>query len=324
MGGKKETDKESLKEYKEKNRIDDKIDNKAEDKTETKPDAGEKQYVSMYAPDWRRMAELIEKAKGSDRSMNQFARDCGLSPAYFTRIKKGTVAKPLPDQIIKVMVDNADNPGGNLYDSFMRANGKATAAEKQDEEKRITELRQLREKKVSNELLIKDILTEEISYRNHMFQLINSVHRAHEFPKSRFGLVSTSSFAVKIQGIEPEYWNFTINDGESILYIPDEKRKKAFENPRLILKDSMMLYAHLFLKDAWEPELLRQIKTSYVFYNEEIFKIFCDNFKDIRVNSNISFIMIDLEKRKIIKEEKLTRTNGNKCYSILDEDIVSY
>lgn len=51
----------------------------------------DKKYVSISVPDWNMMAELVEKAKGKDRTMGKYAEDCGFSPGILAGERAKTV-----------------------------------------------------------------------------------------------------------------------------------------------------------------------------------------------------------------------------------------
>ncbi|SNU09761.1 Helix-turn-helix [Lachnospiraceae bacterium] len=65
-------------------------------------------------------SELLEKAKGG-RSQNEFARDCGISPAYLNRyIKKKVEKPPIPSTINKIAKASVNNIA---YKDFLFAAG---------------------------------------------------------------------------------------------------------------------------------------------------------------------------------------------------------
>ena len=84
----------------------------------------EKTYVQTYVPDKDRLADLLVRARGRDRFMADFARECGCSPASFTRITKKLITRPLNDALIEEIAKNAAPDSGVDLDMLMRANGK--------------------------------------------------------------------------------------------------------------------------------------------------------------------------------------------------------
>ena len=46
-------------------------------------DINESHWVQQYLPDFDELSQLINTAKGAERTMSQFAEECGVSPATF-------------------------------------------------------------------------------------------------------------------------------------------------------------------------------------------------------------------------------------------------
>ncbi len=73
----------------------------------------------------KEVADLIEKAKGKNRSYADYAKLTGVSTASFSRMKKGDYL-PSPKTIRNLTSEAADPQGGVTYDEMMRAAGYVT------------------------------------------------------------------------------------------------------------------------------------------------------------------------------------------------------
>ena len=102
----------------------------AEDITGNKENKDNKNMNSFSARRKSRIAELVERAKGDDRSYRKYADDAGISSAALTRMRKGDYI-PKPDTIEKLTSEKARPRGGVTFDEMMLAAG--YAVERKDE-----------------------------------------------------------------------------------------------------------------------------------------------------------------------------------------------
>lgn len=71
--------------------------------------------------DKNRFAILLEKAKGKERSINKYAKECDISSAHISRLIRGLVnTPPTPDTILRLS-SVANN--GVTYNELMNAAG---------------------------------------------------------------------------------------------------------------------------------------------------------------------------------------------------------
>lgn len=68
-----------------------------------------------------RFAYLLRKAKGPERSLNQYALDSGVSAAHISRLMRGLLDAPPTPQTIEKLAEFAY--GGVTYEQFMEAAG---------------------------------------------------------------------------------------------------------------------------------------------------------------------------------------------------------
>ena len=116
-------------------------------------------------------AELLNKAKGDNRSLNSFASDAGVSPAYISRlIRKLVETAPSPDIISKI-ADNSHNDEVS-YNKLMQAAGHLRLT---PEEKKLENASEY-DDKLFHITVIKRLLGDEklakISFDDKFFDLI--------------------------------------------------------------------------------------------------------------------------------------------------------
>lgn len=74
--------------------------------------------------DKNKFALLLRKAKGPERSLNQYAIDSGVSSAHISRLLRGLLDTPPTPQTIEKLAEHAF--GGVTYEQFMEAAGYGT------------------------------------------------------------------------------------------------------------------------------------------------------------------------------------------------------
>lgn len=82
-------------------------------------------YCRIEEPNIDYLSYLTNKAKGSKRSINEFAKDCGVSPSTISRIINKKNTTPNSDRLIKAIADNADIDSEVTLDMLLEAHGLA-------------------------------------------------------------------------------------------------------------------------------------------------------------------------------------------------------
>ena len=84
----------------------------------------DREYVQTRIPDKQRLSELLGQCKGSDRTMAQYAEECGtISPSTLSRILNGKITKPLTLELLKTIYDHRDKNANVSFYSLCTANG---------------------------------------------------------------------------------------------------------------------------------------------------------------------------------------------------------
>ena len=80
-------------------------------------------YYRKYDQDMETLADLTKRAKGDERSINEFARVCGVSPSTISRLINKKNTTPNKDSLIKAIADNAVPESGVTLDMLLQAHG---------------------------------------------------------------------------------------------------------------------------------------------------------------------------------------------------------
>lgn len=260
------------------------------------------EYIEVSRPDKEQLAEYLKQAKGENRTMAEFAKVCKLASAStFSRIMNKKITKSLPAKLIEAIVENAENPENISLEAVMRANGMMLQSEWEREGYR----RRSEERRSTNEA-IKRIIVNELYARGCMLRVYPSLPY-EEFAESKFFLHWQSNMAVTVQGYEPKFWNFLI-----YVSYPD-RYGYVNENRRYghIMSD-MIEHRHvIFLRDMWEPEAFKDVKHTFVFAEEELYNIFSDFAMRIKVNNDMSVLLIDTARHRVVEEKMIPRHGQN-------------
>ena len=274
-------------------------------------------YVQAVEIDHMKLKYFLEKAKGYGRTMSEFAKDCGVSPATFSRVMHDKNRRPLAPELIQAIIEHAENPDELSYRLVMRANGMVPLErhEKRDEFGHRDSAYEEREyTKIAK---IKNIIEEEIKARHLMHLFYDRLDREIKMEKSENRLQINSNFALRVEGYSDMFWSFCLVTDE----VP-EARKDDTRYSSVIVRRAIRDNAEFFLRDVWEPESLEKVKQTFVVIDEEVFKEFEKKIKKIKVNSYISVLLIDINTERAVKEQQFERNDGKVMKSIFDEERI--
>ena len=165
-------------------------------------------YNRSRLPDKEKLSELLLKGKGEGRSMAEYAEACDSSPATFSRILRKSIQRPLSEELIRKIVDNAAEHCLNM-DDLMQANGMLV----------LRAVRRPKENKVvsrqgaSNMLsMIRSIVHDELYQHDLIPMFMPALPLQNEvlFPASRFGLgletLAEESIVLHMHRVDPPFW----------------------------------------------------------------------------------------------------------------------
>ena len=244
-------------------------------------------------PDTEELAFLVSAAKGPNRSMAEFSRACKVKgPSTFSRIVNELIDKPLSDELLIAIAQNAADPGKVTFDMLMRANGKIPKDETSggipNSELTNRKLYRSQSEKIK---IIKDIIVQHYLDKGCPVMIHPDLLLSEKMPASSYGLTIPSDFVLHIQGRDPLFWNYTVDFTDRTGY----STKSANNDIAKLMAEPMKKYYSLFLRDAWEPESLKDFKNTIVFTEHQAFAMFKISYKDVRWNTQISAIYIDVE-----------------------------
>ena len=257
------------------------------------------EYVIDHVIDKETLAGYLLEARG-DRKMNEFAEKCETkpNPSTFSRILKYKITRPLKPALIQDIIKNAAPSFHRSYFEFMKANGMSPKIEVEDKKRRF-EIRKkkwgipdLKEEEPFSQIKskVKNRILEELTMRGCVMIPMKRIpierkgdeglaEKMPLIPMGAFELGYASHFALYMPSEKPVYWNFVI--ARIADFIHARAREFFDDNVRT------------FLRDAWEPETLKDVKTSFVFWdNEKDYEDVKAVFADRELNSQMSLIYL--------------------------------
>ena len=171
---------------------------------------------------------------------------------------------------------------------------------------------------------ISDIIQEYLYERDYKLRGSGSLpDDYYSSDQERHGLyyrvdADSGRFALRVEGCEPRYWYFIASTLLNKDAYPDwfEVERTAY-GARSVAEVFMYQYARFFLKDLWEPEMMREVRITFVLTEREIYEALRDSLKDRRVNGCFSLLLVDIRKSSIEDEFIFSRMDGKKEKSLL-------
>ena len=257
------------------------------------------EYVVDRVIDKEKLAEYLKEARG-DRKMFELAELCDTkpNPSTFSRILKYKITRPLKPELIRDIISHAAPSFHTSYYDFMKANGMSPKIEVQERKDRWEKQKErwgtpdLKEEEPIGifKSKVKNKLLEELTMRGCVMIPMkriptegayaeNLAAEMPRIPKGVFELYYSGSFTLYMPSEKPVYWNF--------MFV------SIYEKIRARTKEFFDSYARIFLRDVWEPETLKDVKTSFVFWeNKDDYEKVKEIFTKRTVNSHMSLIYL--------------------------------
>ena len=277
-------------------------------------DEFKQKYIHVRVPDKAMLAMYIKEAKGTDRNMAEFAKLCGtLTPSSFSRIIHGNLSKPLSEEVIQSIVRNADKKARLSYRDIMYANGMVPENE-DGESEGARERRIVFGEKKETEIRVRNVIVGRLFAQGNMLLAMDrmsggelritegmtNLKKVKESSR-KFGI--PGKFTLRIQGMEPFYYNYEI-------FIPDSDLKVSGNTLRF------REYADFFLRDLWEPDTLTDIMHNFVFTDKNYYDAFLEFLDGVKVNNYMAVILIDTTEGSITDYWQIPRFDGKTIKSI--------
>ena len=306
-------------------------------------------YEAKYMPDAGKLTELIELCRGENRPKQDFATLIKVNPPKYSRISQGKVKKQVEKDLLKRIYDHQIEPGRVGLDELLRAGGWRPIRKRREGPVERYEPTEEEKKQFDQEMIndenrkraINSIVRYDLDIRrcyNSFFENRRFGRRELRNPaiidqdiqnKSEFGLrypffSGGGGFTLTLQEEQEfRYWCFFATES---LLMSGKKRdcseytQEDFDRwrDRLLIGVMNDGFNTIFLKDAWEPEKLKNIKSTMIFHDPMEFDLVWSVLGKKEVNNWFSLLLIDLDEGKVVEERILPRKDGKKMESLFE------
>lgn len=261
----------------------------------------EMEYIGVRIPDKMQISTLINEARGS-RTMAMFAESCGVSASTLSRAVNGKITKPMTVELIRSIAENAETGAPHLFERLARANG-LMPKELYSDRKPSRDAERIGKRR-EDETRARNIIMTELLRRGYQIRVVDN----RSTPIGRNGLLTLPiDFTIETDlGKGTVQWSF--------MTVPYTLEETADNNNRMPLnfyvKNAMRNMSGWFLADAWEPEDLEGRMLTFLFLDPAFYMMFEDWVIGPRVNTNISFVTLDMEKEQVNFEIHMIRRDG--------------
>lgn len=251
------------------------------------------EYIQVDAPDFMRLGEYVTEAKGANRTMAQFAEECGIGASTLSRVVNGKIRKPLSENAIRTIYEHRDPNSRILFNTFMRINGMQDKEKVERDKKagKINTREYGRIEEVKNrERLMKNAIVIALSDRD-----VPVVNCKVEYPpkiQSLYGMNLYYDFAFEVNNAPQQTWCFETFTQQSNIKMP----------LTTISERIMATMSRAFLMDAWSPELLQNKKISFVFCDRTLYENTLKQVQNAPIKSAMSMILVDLATTTVVEE----------------------
>ncbi len=258
------------------------------------------EYEVAFEPDKLQLRDLIKKAKGSNRTMAQYAEECGVSASTLSRIANAKINSAVSEELIRSLYEHQDPECDISLDSWMRANGMRRKSDRTRDDFRYQQMQRMRERR-DREVRMERAITNSLTDRGIMLQKMSrQMVRCDQ--NTRFGLERRSDLTLHMPDGE-YFWNFFIY---AVRIDEDNPRYKNREiELRQLVRHIVETSSSVFLLDAWDPEIMANEKISFVFPDEDVMNAFIQCLEGAKVHNKFSVVLMDREGEHVLKEVNL-------------------
>ena len=250
-------------------------------------------WTQEEMPSTARLAELITLAKGPDRSMAELAAVCNVSPATLSRAINQKFTKPMSVELLQAIANNAaDTSKVRLFDLLVANGMRKKGMRPSSIHMRMQRSRQ--RVKDAIDLVVRTLLEQgaTIALKNDRSSLLEKSATGYRMYWE--AVIDTEFFS------KCKQWKIAV-----FPYMRADTDETRLGNQRWHLQRHQESLARYFLCDLWEPDLLKKSKSTFIFFDEELYTSLCESLSHAKVNNCITLMLIDEEAKKILSEYQL-------------------
>lgn len=260
-----------------------------------------REYQQVRTPDYAALASYVNRAKGPDRTMAQFADDTGIGASTLSRIVNHNIKKPLSvDMIIKIFEKRFNPEDDHLLDLMARANGLFPKGYAEKSRERDS-LYARRNEAINRERMMKNALIADVLASGAPVEQVYSEAAIRNMNCHTLVTLRRGNFMLQLGSRSN---NSPIRNWEFFLFtdIIDEIDRVPCIHPRYRIQRIMERLSPIFLTDAWTPENLHGYKLSFAFLDIKLFEAFKEQVQPARLHNEMTILLLDPNSYSVISE----------------------
>lgn len=271
-------------------------------------------WEQAIVPDFNELANLVNAAKGDDRTMGQFAEECGTSSSTLSRVVNKRNTRPMALELLKSIAEHAALQSNVSFEQLLRANGWRKKIRKDSPMDRdISRRREM----MNREGAVRNLLSNELLVRGANVKVVSRSMMSADRVTMKTGY-SVYWDIVFETNVFNGYDTWAIEINPQVIVQDEEGKRTPMSDPRWLSRRIMERYAIIFLCDQWEPELLEKRKITFAFVDPQIYRIIKNNLIEAETNNYFTLMLVDLEENRIIEETPLMNKYGDGCSNLMD------
>ena len=270
-------------------------------------------YVQVLSPKLEDVIDVLTKARGTDRSWSDYAKDSSINPSTMSRIINGKQKSPLTIKTIEKLFDHRAETCKLTFDQFLLANGYIDSEKQRDY---VDQTRAFRDEIDRAYDVIERSIVNSLYDRGISFDRVDHVGDGTPNEEEILNLFGNVPFSQLLRinrngGDDRFTWGFE--------YVPirsdeEDTEKHIREYVQLAVEN----YATIFLMDAWHLDERLSDHVTFAFIDERLYNTFIDSFKKRRLNHYMTALLIDADETEVIDEKPLGDQAGKVFSGLFD------
>lgn len=272
-----------------------------------------KEYIQAGIPDYSKLGELINRAKGPNRTMAAFAQECGIGPSTLSRIANGRITKPVTIENLSTIYEHKDEMFQASFEVLASANGLVTK-EEYDKIQARNNVKERKSQQINRERAMQSIITTALLDRNLTIarcpdeRIFDPDEKMLTRARPSLSLYITGDASVN-ESLPEGVWNLFFY---TAVVVNDPERFTLMSDTRWVTMRVLEKAMRLFIKDAWYTEKLKNIRTSFVFCDEAIYNEFLTQVKGAPITSAFTAMLVDVDTMRIVKDTWISQHEETK------------
>ena len=281
----------------------------------------EDKYEKKSPPKADEMSFILHRAKGR-KTMAEFAKLCNTSPATFSRIRTGIYNKPMSLEMIARIVANSEEQYRRTEVKLMNANGyylrnTDVTEDQSSEDQGMIRSNMMNARRAETEA-IKTAFTGYIL--SFLFKKGYTMTMLPEWKEDndKYNLTLISDMRIKLNNKNDDNCQEMLIWLYDIAEISGEYKEYDIQKKVTCFVDR---HCKLFLRDRLDPVSMSNMLNVIVFRNEDVFNGVVDFVKDVRVNSDMTLLLIENFDQQInlVRPYKIPRADNVEHGTLLDD-----